>query len=454
MYSAAQNSLRPILAMLYHDSRMKYSGAIGILDCNNFFVSCERAVNPALNDRPVVVLSHNDGCVISRSNEVKAMGVKMAQPLFQVRKMLEAHNTAIISSNHSLYRQYAEQIHDILIEDLGKQVVELYSIDEAFLDLGSPDKLVMLGKHLKKIIFDATKIPVSVGLAETKTLAKVANHIAKVSAKTQGVLDLYGSRFTDLALKQTPIGDVWGVGPRSAVKLNAKGLETGFDLKQTKPDSVRGDMTIFGSRTVLELNGIKCIPVEISEHLAKSIAHTRTFGRPIRSFEEVKKAIFFFTTRALEKMRWNDLQTRTVTVFLQTDRFRSNYYAKAFSFRSVYHSDVTSEIYEWVDLCLGEVFVEGMEFKKAGVILSELQRSSVIAPRLFDPRGFDRRHHLMRSMDELNMRYGRDVVHFAALKTEGKWQGHTEHRLNDENHTVGRDAIGKGQMFRRSIRFM
>jgi len=440
--------------MLYHTCPMKYRDAIGILDCNNFFVSCERAVNPTLNERPVVVLSHNDGCVISRSNEVKAMGVKMAQPLFQVRKMLEAHNTAIISSNHSLYRQYAEQIHDILVEDLGRQVVELYSIDEAFLDLGSPDKLVMLGKHLKKIIFDATKIPVSVGLAETKTLAKVANHIAKVSAKTEGVLDLYGSRFTDLALKQTPIGDVWGVGPRSAVKLKAKGLNTALDLKQTKPDSVRGDMTIFGSRTVLELNGIKCIPLEISEHLAKSIAHTRTFGRPIRSFEEVQKAILFFTTRALEKMRWNDLQTRTVTVFLQTDRFRSGFYAKAFSYRSVYHSDVTSEIYEWVDLCLRETFVDGMEFKKAGVILSDLQRSSIIAPRLFDEPGFSRRHILARSIDELNMRYGRDVVHFAALKVEGKWQGQSEHRLNDENHSVSRDAIGKGQMFRRSIRFM
>lgn len=429
-------------------------GAIGILDCNNFFVSCERAVNPSLNDRPVVVLSHNDGCVISRSNEVKAMGVKMAQPLFQVRKLLEKHNTAIISSNHSLYRSYAEQIHDLLIEDLGKNVVELYSIDEAFLDVGPPDKLVMLGHHLKKLIFEKTKIPVSVGLAETKTLAKVANHIAKISPKTQGVLDLYGSRYTDLALKQTPVGDVWGVGPRSAVKLKAKGLRTALDLKMTKPDSVREDMTIFGSRTVLELNGIQCMPVEISEHVAKSIAHTRTFGRPIRSYDEVRKAILFFTTRALEKMRWNDLQTRTVTVFLQTDRFRPDFYSKAHSYRSVYSSDVTSEIYDWVDLCLAEVFIEGREFKKAGVILSDLKRSSVVAPRLFDERGFSRRHVLAKSIDELNMRYGRDVVYFAALNVEGRWQGQTGHRLNDENHDVGRDSIGKGQMFRRSIRFM
>jgi DNA polymerase V len=428
--------------------------AIGILDCNNFFVSCERAVNPSLNDRPVVVLSHNDGCVISRSDEVKEMGVKMAQPLFQVKAKLEKHNTAILSSNHSLYRQYAEQIHDLLIEDLGKQVVELYSIDEAFLDLGSPDKLVMLGNHLKKIVFDATKIPVSVGIAETKTLAKIANHLAKTSRKTQGVLDLYNSRFTDIALEKTPIRDVWGVGSRSAAKLMAQGLSTALDLKRTKPEKVRRDMTIFGSRTVLELNGIKCIPIEISERLAKSIAHTRSFGRPVCGYDELKKAIIFFTTRALEKMRWNGLQTRTVTVFLHTDRFRSNYYAKAYSYRSVYHSDVTSEIYGWVDQCLAEVFVEGMEFKKAGVILSELQQSSVIAPRLFDEPGFSRRHHLAKSIDELNMRYGRDVVHFAALKGDGRWQGQTEYKLNDENHTTGRDAIGKGQMFRRSIRFM
>lgn len=428
--------------------------AIGILDCNNFFVSCERAVNPSLNDRPVVVLSHNDGCVISRSNEVKEMGIKMAQPLFQVKAKLEKYNTAILSSNHSLYRQYAEQIHDLLIEDLGKQVVELYSIDEAFLDLGPPDKLVMLGKHLKKLVLDETKIPVSVGIAETKTLAKIANHLAKTSPKTRGVLDLYNSRFTDIALERTPIRDVWGVGSRSAAKLMAQGLSTALDLKHTKPEKVRRDMTIFGSRTVLELNGIKCIPIEISERLAKSIAHTRSFGRPVRSYDELKKAIIFFTTRALEKMRWNGLQARTVTVFLHTDRFRSNYYAKAYSYCSVYHSDVTSEIYGWVDQCLAEVFVEGMEFKKAGVILSELQQSSVIAPRLFDEPGFRRRHHLAKSIDELNMRYGRDVVHFAALKEDGRWQGQTEYKLNDENHTTGRDAIGKGKMFRRSIRFM
>ncbi len=430
--------------------------AVALIDCNNFFASCERAVNPELCSRPVAILSNNDGCIISRSDEVKALGVEMAQPLFQVRELLEKHNTAIISCNHALYRDFANRIHEILIKDLGSSVVELYSIDEAFVDVGPPDKLRMLGEHVKSIILEKTKIPVSVGLAETKTLAKLANQIAKKSAKTQGVLDLYHSPYTDLALKRTEIGNVWGIGRRSAVKLKAHGITTAFDMKNADPDKIRKQMNVVGSRTVLELNGIKCLPLEVIDRDNKSIAHTRTFGHTISNFSDIKNSIFYFTTRALEKMRWNNLMAKSITVFLQTDRFRAKpeYYANSCSYNSVYHSDITSEIYEWAAICLEKTFRPGMQYKRAGIVLSELVPTNTISNRLFKQRDFERRHRLVKSMDELNMRYGRDVVRFAALNENGGWQSNSTHRSNDKNHTTNRDMLGLGHTFSKSIRFL
>jgi DNA polymerase V len=435
---------------------MSVSGAIAVLDCNNFFVSSERAVNPKLLSRPVVVLSNNDGCIISRSNEVKAFGVKMAEPLFQVRELLERHNTAVISCNHALYREFADQIHNILIKDLGKNAVELYSIDEAFLDIDPPDKLGLLGKHLKQTVFEKTKIPVSVGIAETKTLAKIANHISKVSVKTRGVLDLYRSPYVDAALRRTSVEDVWGIGPRSAARLKEANINTALDLKHTNPEQIGNEMSVVRARTVMELNGIKCIPLEITERDNRSIAHTRTFGRTVGSFYEIKNAVFYFTTRALEKMRWNNLMAGNVTVFLQTDRFRTgpNYYSNAYLYDSVYHSDVTSEIYKWVSICLEKTFRPGLQYKRAGIVLGDLLPIAAVPPRLFDQHDFECRHRLVRSMDELNLRYGRDVVHFAVLNEKGSWQSQSTHRINDENHTVGRDKLGLGHTFSKPIRFL
>ncbi len=430
--------------------------AIALVDCNNFFISCERAVNKALQNRPVVVLSNNDGCIISRSNEVKELGVQMAAPLFQVRDLLEKHNTVVISCNHALYREFAEKIVKILIEDIGENALELYSIDEAFLDVGTPDKLKQLGTHLRDKVLEKTDIPVSVGIAKTKTLAKLANKIAKKSAKTEGVLDLYNSPYTDLALKRTEVQDIWGVGPRSAVHLREHGINTAFDLKNADPEKVRGYLNVFGARTVLELNGIPCIPLEVTAKDNKSIAHTRTFGSTISSFPEVKNAVFYFTTRALEKMRWNDLTTKSVTVYLQTDRFNPvpYYYSKAFSYNSVYYSDITSEIYTWVRLCLDRIYLAGMQYRRAGVILGGLTPAGAISKRLYNQPDFERWHRLNKSIDELNQRYGRDVIRLAALYDNGTWQSHSTHRTNDKNHTIEREQLGLGKKFSRSVRFL
>lgn len=430
--------------------------AIALVDCNNFYASCERVVNPELLTRPVVVLSHNDGIIISRSNEVKALGVPMVAPLFQYRDLLERNNTAIISANHALYYEFSHRVMNVLTEDIGAEKLELYSIDEAFIDAGVPDKLSYVGKHIKERIFETTKIPVSVGVARTKTLAKLANNIAKKSKKADGVLDLYDSPYIDLALRKTAVGSIWGIGPRSAVNLESRGIKTAFHLKNTDPEKVRSYLNQFGARTVLELNGIKCLSMEVSERKNKSIAHTRTFGKAISDTVELRNAVLHFTTRALEKMRWNGLSTRTVAVFAHTDRFRPvpYNYSKTHVFRSVYHSDVTSEIYEWVSTCLDNVILPGIHYRKAGVILSDLKPVEAVASRLFERHGYERRHTLARVIDELNYRYGRDVLRFASLAEREGWKGKSEHRGNDTYHHVGRDELGLGKSMSRSLRFL
>ncbi len=435
---------------------MNDDAAIAIVDCNNFYASCERVVNPELQHRPVVVLSHNDGIIVSRSNEVKALGVPNASPFFQHRDLLERHNTAVISCNHALYYEFSHRVMDVLNEDCGANKIELYSIDEAFIDVGVPDKLPMLGRHIKNAVFEKTKIPVSVGIARTKTLAKLANHIAKVSPKADGVLDLYDSPYTDLALKKTHVGSIWGIGPRSALRLKDLGINTAYTLKISEPKEIREHLNLFPARTVRELNGIKCLSIEVTERSNKSIAHTRTFGHTVRDFEEIRNAIFYFTTRALEKMRWNNLSVKTVTVFLYTDRFRPvphKYFGKH-TYKSVYHSDVTSEIYAWVGVCLEAAFRAGFEYRKAGVILSDLVAPDEIPYRLFEQKDFERRHDLSKIIDEMNFRYGRDAVRFAALEARGDWQGKSQHRGNDTFHEVGRDTLGQGKKFSKSMRFL
>ena len=435
---------------------MDTDAAIAIVDCNNFYASCERVVNPELQKRPVVVLSHNDGIIVSRSNEVKALGVPNAVPFFQYRELLEKNDTAVISCNHALYYEFSHQVMDVLNEDCGANKIELYSIDEAFIDVGVPDKLSMLGRHIKNKVFEKTQIPVSVGVARTKTLAKLANHIAKLSPKADGVLDLYDSPYTDLALQKTHVGSIWGIGPRSAVRLKEIGINTAYELKTAEPKNIREHLNLFPARTVRELNGVKCLSMEVTERRNKSIAHTRTFGHTVSDFQEIRNAILYFATRALEKMRWNNLAVKTVTVFLHTDRFRPvpfKYFGKH-SYRSVYYSDVTSEIYAWVSYCLENAFHPGLEYRKAGVILSNLISPDDISNRLFDQIDFERRHSLSKIIDEVNYRYGRDAVRFAALEARGDWQGKSQHRGNDSYHMVGRDTLGQGKKFSKSIRFL
>ncbi len=405
------------------------SNAIALVDCNNFYVSCERLFDKSLQKRPVVVLSNNDGCIISRSDEVKKMGVKMAEPLFKVKSLLESNNTAILSSNLEHYCEISRQVMKILRDDVAK--IEVYSIDEAFLDLGTSDKICDVANHLKEIVWEMVGIPVSVGIAKTKTIAKIANHIAKISEKTKGTLDLYESRYLDLALEKTEVGEIWGIGRRISKRLNSFGIKNAFQLKNADISWAKKEFSVITGRTILELRGIPCIPFETTHDDKKSIAHTRSFGRSVVKYQDLRNAIIYFTTRAVERMRRDGLCAKTVTVFALTNRFKPDFVSNSATYQSIYHSDLRYEINSWALQTLEKIFQNGLEYKKVGVVLSNLVRKEKMTRRLFEDERFEKWRKLEKIIDELNLIYGRDFVKLARLGELDFWK--SSHSFENEN---------------------
>ena len=295
----------------------------GLIDCNNFFVSCERVFRPSLEGRPTVVLSSNDGCVIARSNEARALGVGMGQPVFQIKTLIRQEDIQVISANHSLYSDMSHRVMQVLAELAPS--AETYSIDECFLDLtGIRDDLAGFGQRVRTTVQQWTGLPVCVGIAETKTLAKVANRIAKTSERTQGVLNLTGSSRRSKALEMTPVAQVWGIGRQFALKLDHEGARTALDLSRLSDGWVRKEMGVQGLRTVLELRGEDCIGFEDMPQPKQSTMVSRSFGRPVTALEDLADAITVFATDAARSIRTANRLSSSVHVFIETSRFRKD----------------------------------------------------------------------------------------------------------------------------------
>jgi DNA polymerase V len=396
---------------------------IALVDCNNFYASCERVFDARLVGRPVVVLSNNDGNIVARSNEVKALGVENGSPLFKVRPLLEAHGAAILSSNYELYGDMSTRVMNTLSDFTDE--VEHYSIDEAFLRLRvSPrESFTKIGREIRSRVLRHTGIPVSVGIAETKTLAKIANHHAKRSSKADGVLDLVGSPYRDIALARVPVEDVWGVGPQYSKALRERGIETALDLRDAPDDWVRERMTVVGLRTVIELRGTPCIPLEITTPNKKLITVSRSFGAATSSLDELRAAIAFYTARAAEKLRKQKLAAGTITVFIETDRFKAvPQYAKALTLNVAPKSDNTWELRELAFSGLARIYNPGYDYRRAGVTLGALELADLVAKRLWADEWYERQRRLMAAVDHLNGKYGRDTVRCGLFHTEGAWR--------------------------------
>ena len=400
------------------------NNAIALLDCNNFYASCERVFDASIKRKPLVVLSNNDGCVIARSEEAKAIGVTMGSPLFKVESLLKEHDAEIFSSNYALYGDMSSRVMNLL-ENFTPEV-EVYSIDEAFLNL-EPRKhsLEILAHSIREKMYRWTGIPVSIGIAETKVLAKIANKRAKKSElRAQGVLNLYRSDKTEAILKETLVEDVWGIGYRSSLKLKSNDILTAWQLRETDNRFVRRLLTVVGARVALELRGVKCLPFEQSSVKKHSITCSRSFGQTTANYEIVKEAVLYFLTRACEKMRKNNLAARAVTVFIGTDRFRPTPepYSNSATYSSTFATDSSQEIQEWTLQTLERIYKKGFEYRKAGVILSGLAPNENLTKRMFDDEKFERHHKLMKAFDEINRKFGKDTIRFGGVKTEGVWK--------------------------------
>ncbi|MBN1845985.1 MAG: Y-family DNA polymerase, partial [Sedimentisphaerales bacterium] len=278
------------------------SAIYALVDCNNFYVSCERVFAPRWEGQPVVVLSNNDGCVVARSDEAKALGIRMGVPVFQVRDLIEKHGVEVFSSNYTLYADMSRRVMETLAGFA--PAMEVYSIDEAFLDLaGNRADRTEYARQIRRRVRQWVGIPVTIGLGPSKTLAKVANHLAKWSARAQGVLDLTECPYLAEALRRTPVQDVWGVGPQYARRLRQAGIQTAWDLRSAGDAWIRRELGVTGLRTVHELRGIACYDLETSAPPNQGIANSRSFGRPVETLAELQEAVAAYMSRAARKLR-------------------------------------------------------------------------------------------------------------------------------------------------------
>jgi DNA polymerase V len=400
---------------------------IGLCDCNNFFVSCERVFNPALNGKPVAVLSNNDGCFVSRSEEAKKIGLKMGQPLYQAKELIEKHNVAVFSSNYHLYGDLSQRVMDTL--KTFSPSVEIYSIDEAFINFHKFDieELKEYGKQIAKTIKKNTGIPVSLGISPTKTLAKVASKLCKKYTKLEGCCLMYRTEDITKVLKTFPIEDIWGIGRRYSKMLKNNNIHTAEQFRQLSPDWVRAKMSVVGLRTWKELHGEPCIPFGNTVPDKQSICVSRSFAKELTAIEPLTEALSTFVSMAAEKLRKQNSLTRQMQIFIYTNRHRKDkaqhFEGKLITFPTATSS--TIEIVAFATQALKEIFKKDYGYKKAGVILYDISPDTGTQKILFD--NIDRSKHaaLMQTMDLLNAQHGKNTVSISA-QGAGKIPAHQE----------------------------
>ncbi len=395
----------------------------GLLDCNNFYASCERVFNPSLNGRPVVVLSNNDGCVIARSSEAKALGIPMGEPAYKLKELIEANKVAVFSSNYVLYGDMSHRVMTTLRQFVPE--IEIYSIDEAFLlfDGFENINLKALGEKIVRTTTRNTGIPVSLGIAPTKTLAKVASKFAKKYKNYKGVCVIDTDEKREKALKLFKIGDVWGIGRQYSKKLQYYGVNTAWDFTQRSKSWVRHTMGVTGERTWLELRGTACIEMDRSV-TKKSICTSRSFGERLTELAPISEAVANFAASCAEKLRKQHSLASVVMVFIHTNPFSTNEpkYANQTVLPLPIPTSDTTELIRFALAALKSIYKDGYRYKKAGVIITEIVPERPFQGDLFDVRNRDKFNKIMGVMDSLNESYGKQKVKIAAQGFDRKWK--------------------------------
>ncbi len=423
------------------------SRLISLIDANNFYVSCERVFRPELIGKPVAVLSNNDGCVVSRSQEIKDLGVKMGVPAFQIQHLVKQHNIQLLSSNYSLYADLSARVMSVL--ETFTPSIEIYSIDEAFLDFTdlypcSKDPIAY-GQQIKQTVHRYTGIPVCVGMGPTKTLAKLANFAAKKWKKTGGVLDLSDQTRREKLMKIVPVDEVWGIGRRLSKQLNQRGIQTIWDLARQPPQKMQQQFSVVMARTIMELNGIACLALEEIAPDKQQIVCSRSFSRKLTTLQELTPAMAEFASRATEKLRQQHSVAGCITVFIRTNPFAEHepQYQRAASYTLAQPSQDSRIITRIVHRLLEELYRPGYSYQKCGVQLSQIQAQT--APDQIDLFEFaennlpQENRPLMQAVDQINRRYPKGIA-IAATKIDQSWKPKAE-KLSQRYTTDWRELM-------------
>lgn len=390
-----------------------------LVDCNAFYVSCERVFQPQLEGRPVIVLSSNDGCAIARSMEAKAIGIKMGDPLFKIQHLVKEHNVEVISSNFSLYGDMSARVMDVLKQFSAH--IEIYSIDEAFLRIEDENPLAY-GVNLKTVVKQWTGIPVSVGIAPTKTLAKVANHLAKKSV--HGCHALVSLPEREQILKNFPIEDVWGIGSQWSKKLRSYGITSAWELSEKDHRWLRKAFNIVLARTAVELRGMPCLSLEEVDPAKKSIISSRSFGELVTAYDILKEAVSFHASSIAQKLRQQGSTTLCLCTSIRTNPFQKmgGYYSNSALTSLTVPTNDTALLIKAALAALDRIYKQGLSYKKAGVMALHIQPEGTVPLTLFQTaQDAEKRAGLFKTLDRLNDQWGRGSLVFASEGTRKSW---------------------------------
>ena len=404
----------------------------GLVDCNNFFVSCERVFNPTLCKRPVVVLSNNDGCVIARSNEAKALGIPMGCPAFQIKDYCDVRKVIQLSARHILYQDMSNRVMNVISSEV--ENVAQYSVDEAFFTLPNDDvehNHILLANLVKKI-YQYVGIPVSIGFSTSRTLAKIASNIAKKHPRVNdGVYWLVRPEAINTILERTPVGDVWGIGRQLEASLAERGITTAAQFTQMPSSLVRRLYSVTMERIQHELLGEDCVSINPVTIVHNSIMNSRTFANVISSRNEVKDAIVVFAKMCAQRLREEDAVAETVTVYIRGDHHRKDlpYYSNSCQIKLPTPSSSTMTIVQFAIQAFNNIFKNEFAYRKAGVMLGNISPCHGVQLGIFDNNDYSRQQKLMTAIDNINKQYGTNVVTLVPDDSRGEWRPDKSHFL-------------------------
>lgn len=417
---------------------------LALVDGNCFYASCERLFAPALLRRPVIVLSNNDGCAVARSPEAKALGIKMGQPFHEIRALCRRERVAVFSSNYTLYGDMSARMNEVYRQFTPD--VEVYSIDESFLDLSldarvASEDLEAVAQRIRARVLRWTGIPTCVGIGSNKVLAKVANWWAKKRGDLGGVCDLTKNERRARLLAEMPVGEVWGIGPAYAARLAKVGISTAAELRDADPRLVRRELTVVGARIAAELGGQDCLPMELAPVAPKGCAVTRSFGQPVTEFNDARAAVVSFATRAAEKLRRVRMAASCIAVFLHTSPFRPGpARSVSASLNLIEASSDSRDLAAAAATLIERIWMDGFAYSGAGVMLSELVPTGLIQRGLLPTRDPVRAAALMTAIDAVNRRYGRGTVGLAGAGLgRAAWQ--TQFSRRSPRYTTRLDEL-------------